>query len=599
MPILRLIALLATFLAASVVTAPAVAAPMHALAMHGEPKYPADFRNTGYVDPAAPKGGRLVMSKAGSFDSLNPFIIRGNRADGVSLTFDTLMTRGLDEPFTLYGLIAESVEVPDDRSWVIFRLRPEARFHDGKPVTADDVIFSLETLRDHGRPNHHTYYSQVTKIEKLSPRAVKLTFGATADRELPLILGLLPVLPRHWFVGRAFDRPGLDIIPGTGPYRVESVNPGRSITYRRDPNYWGRDLPINRGRYNFDRIRYDYFRDDDMALEAFKAGAIDFRAETSPRKWASAYEGDALRQGRIVKRVLPNGLPAGLNGMVFNTRRPVFRDIRVRAALVEAFNFEWLNQKLFFGAYSRTMGVFDNSELSAPLAPGADEMKLAAELGASKHPALMRPLKPPPSSDPADGGRGNLAKAKAALDALGYRLKAGVLNGPDGRPFRFEIMLDDPSNLRVAQQYARDLARLGIAAEARLVDAAQYQERMTTYDFDMAVYFWGQSLSPGNEQAFYWGSAAADRPGTRNYMGVKDPLIDRLVGRITAARTRAELVTATRLLDRVLRAGIYVIPLYHLKGDRVAYWRRIAMPSSTPLTGYAFETWWDTGRSSR
>ena len=582
---------------ALLLAAPAFAAgPMHGIAMHGEPKYQAGFRHTDYVNPAAPKGGRLVMSRAGSFDSLNPFIIRGNRADGVSLTFDTLMTRGLDEPFTLYGLIAESVEVPDDRSWVIFRLRPQARFHDGAPVTADDVIFSLTTLRDHGRPNHHTYYSQVTRIEKLGPRAVKFSFGATADRELPLILGLLPVLPKHWFRNRVFDQPSLDVIPGTGPYRVGAVSAGRSITYRRDPDYWGRNLPINRGRYNFDLVRFDYFRDDDMALEAFKAGSIDFRVETSPRKWASAYDGKALREGRIVMRVLPNGLPAGLNGLVFNTRRPIFRDIRVRRALVDAFHFEWLNQKLFYGAYSRTVGVFDNSELSAPLRPGADELELAAALGASNHPALRAPLSLPPVAEAGDGGRTNLAMAKTALDGLGYRLKDGVLVGPGGNAFRFEIMLDDPSNLRVAQQYARDLARLGIEADARLVDAAQYQERMTTYDFDMAVYFWGQSLSPGNEQAFYWGSAAADRPGTRNYMGVKDPLIDKLVERITAARTRAGLVTATRLLDRVLRAGVYVIPLYHLKGDRVAYWNRIAMPAVTPLTGYAFETWWAPGR---
>lgn len=586
----RLLALL-LFLTA----APALAAgAMHGIAMHGEPKYKAGFQHPEYVNPAAPKGGRMVMSKAGSFDSLNPFIIRGNRADGVSLAFDTLMTRGLDEPFTLYGLIAESVEVPDDRSWVIFRLRPEARFHDGKPVTVDDVIFSLETLRDKGRPNHHTYYSQVTRIERVGQRGVKFSFGASADRELPLILGLLPVLPRHWFKGREFDQPSLDVIPGTGPYRVESVNPGRGITYRRDPNYWGRDLPINRGRYNFDVVRYDYFRDDDMALEAFKAGTVDFRAETSPRKWAGAYDGKALRARRIVMRVLPNGLPAGLNGLVFNTRRPVFRDVRARAALVDAFNFEWLNQKLFYGAYARTRGVFDNSELSAPLQPGKDELALAAELGASGHPALRAPLKPPPVSAPGDDGRGNLAKAKAAFDALGYKVVNGVLTDPKGKAFSFEIMLDDPANLRVAQQYARDLARLGIHADARLVDSAQYQERMTTYDFDMVMYFWGQSLSPGNEQAFYWGVAAADRPGTRNYMGVKDPLIDTLVGRITAARTRAELVTATRLLDRVLRAGVYVIPLYHLKGDRVAYWNRIAMPAVTPLTGYAPETWWST-----
>ena len=590
--LIRLLVLLA--LAA---TSPALAAgPVHGIAMHGEPKYAAGFDHLDYVNPAAPKGGRIIMSRAGSFDSLNPFIIRGNRADGVSLVFDTLMTRGLDEPFTLYGLIAESIEVPEDRSWVIFRLRPEARFQDGKPVTVDDVIFSLETLRDKGRPNHHTYYSQVTRIERVGTRGVKFSFGNGGDRELPLILGLLPVLPKHWFKGREFDQPSLDIIPGTGAYKVETVNPGRSITYRRDPNYWGRDLAINRGKYNFDTVRFDYFRDDDMALEAFKAGTVDFRAEPSPRKWAGAYDGKALRDGRIVMRVLPNGLPSGLNALVFNTRKPVFRDMRVRAALVDAFNFDWLNQKLFYGAYTRTQGVFDNSELAAPLQIGTDERALAVELGASNHPALRGPLKLLPRSDPADGGRGNLAKAKAAFDALGYKVMNGTLRDPAGKPFSFEILLDDPANLRVAQQYARDLARLGIHVDARLVDNAQYQERMTNYDFDMVVYFWGQSLSPGNEQAFYWGTAAADRPGTRNYMGVKDPLIDKLVARITAAKTRGELITATRLLERVLRAGTYVLPLYHLKGDRVAYWNRIAMPAVTPLTGYSAETWWATGK---
>jgi ABC-type oligopeptide transport system substrate-binding subunit len=588
-----LIRLLAGLLVLLPLPAPA-AGPTHALAMHGEPAHGPDFRHFRYVAPDAPKGGRLVLSRAGSFDSLNPFIIRGNPADGRNLVFETLMTRGLDEPFTLYGLLAESIEVPEDRSWAIFRLRRGARFHDGRPVTVDDVIFSLETLRDHGRPNHQTYYSQVTGIERIGERGVKFSFGGARDRELPLILGLLPVLPRHWFRDRPFDHVSLEAIPGSGPYRVERVDPGRSITYRRDPAYWGRDLPVTRGRFNFDQVRYEYFRDDDMALEAFKAGAIDFRDEPSPRKWATAYDGRALREGRIVMRVLPNGRPAGLNGLVFNTRRPVFADVRVRRALADAFDFDWMNAKLFHGAYTRTRGVFDNSELAAPDRPGADEMRLAAELGATGHPALAGSL--PPSEGA--GGRAALRRTKAAFDALGYRVAQGVLHDPKGRPVRFEILLDDPANMRVAQQYARDLARLGVVATPRLVDSAQYQERLTTYDFDMIVYFWGQSLSPGNEQSFYWGSEAADRPGTRNYMGVRDPLIDRLIGRITGARTRAELVTATRLLDRVLRAGAYVVPLYHLRGDRVAYWNRIAMPSVTPLTGYSPETWWAAGKTA-
>ncbi|MEN3950559.1 extracellular solute-binding protein [Iodidimonas sp. SYSU 1G8] len=573
----------------------AAAAAGHAIAMHGDPKYPSGFRHFDYVQPSAPKGGRLVMARAGAFDSLNPFIIRGNAADGRTLVFETLMTRGLDEPFTLYGLLAESVEVPEDRSWVIFRLRPEARFHDGRPVTVDDVIFSLETLRDHGRPNHHTYYSQVSRIERVGARGVKFTFASAKDRELPLILGLLPVLPRHWFKGRDFEQVSLDVIPGTGPYRVQTVDPGRAIVYRRDPAYWGRDLAVNRGKFNFDTVRYEYFRDDDMALEAFKAGAIDFRDEPSPRKWATGYDSKALRDGRIIRAVLPNGRPAGLNALVFNTRKNVFRDARVRRALIDAFDFEWMNQKLFYGAYTRTQGIFDNSELAAPLAPGADERALAAELGAARHPALSRPLALLPQSDGKDSGRQHLRRAKQTFDALGYTVRDGRLLNPAGEPVAFEILLDDPSNMRVAQQYARDLSRLGVHAEPRLVDNAQYQQRLTTYDFDMIVYFWGQSLSPGNEQSFYWGAASADQPGTRNYMGVRDPVIDKLIGRITGAKTRAELVTATRLLDRVFRAGAYVLPLYHLRGDRVAYWNRIAMPPVPPLTGYSPETWWATG----
>ncbi|MBI1181370.1 MAG: ABC transporter substrate-binding protein [Alphaproteobacteria bacterium] len=589
---LRLFALLLLLM-----PAPALAAaPSHAIAMHGTPKYGPDFRHFAYANPDAPKRGRLVLSRTGTFDSLNPFILRGNPADGRSLVFESLMARSLDEPFTLYGLLAESVEVPDDRSWVIFRLDPRARFQDGTPVTVDDVIFTLKTLRDHGRPNHHAYYSQVTGIQRVGERGVKFSFGAGADRELPLILGLMPVLPKHWFKHRKFDRVSLEPIPGSGPYRVAKVEPGRSIVYRRDPDYWGRDLPVNRGRYNFDEVRYEYFRDDDLALEAFKAGSIDFREEPSPRKWAVAYDGQALRDGRIVRRVLPNARPAGMKAFVFNTRRPLFADIRVRQALVDAFDFEWMNAKLFYGAYERTQGYFDNSELAAPLAPGDDEKALAAELGASDHPALGHPLRPMPVSDPDGNGRKNLRKAKRIFDGLGFRTRDGRLVDPKGKPVSFEILLDDPADLRVAQQYARDLSRLGIDARPRLVDEAQFQERLTTYDFDMTVYFWGESLSPGNEQAFYWGSAAADRPGTRNYMGVRDPLIDRLVDRITAAHTRAGLVTATRLLDRVLRAGVYVLPLYHLVGDRVAYWDRIAMPAVTPLMGYDPDTWWATGK---
>lgn len=573
--------------------------PSHAIAMHGAPKYGPGFSHLEYADPAAPKGGSITLSKVGTFDSLNPFIIRGVPAEGRNLTFEPLMGRSKDEPFSLYGLIAESIEVPEDRAWVIFTLNPKARFHDGRPVTVSDVIFSLETLRDHGRPNHHHYYSQVTRAEDLSGGRVRFTFNASDDRELPLILALMPVLPAHHFEGRPFDDVSLAPIPGSGPYKVAGVEPGRSVSYQRDPDYWGADLPVNRGLYNFDSVRFDYYRDDATALEAFKAGLVDLREEYSPARWATAYSGPARRDGRIKLVEIPHGKPAGMLGAAFNTRRPIFADPRVRRALILAFDFEWMNRKLFFSAYKRTQSYFDNSELAAPLAPGEAERALFGELSEDEREELEQPLKLLPRSDGRGHNRDNLAAAQELLREAGWTIRGGRLLNRKGEPFSFEILLADPSNLRVSQQFARDLARLGVAATVRQVDSAQYIERQATYDFDMLIYFWGQSLSPGNEQSFYWGAGTADQHGTRNYMGVRDPLIDKLIGEITAARAREDLVTATHALDRVLRAGDYVIPLYHLAADRVALWDRFGMPATTPTEGYAIETWWvDAGKGA-
>lgn len=577
---------------------PVLAAPQHAVSMHGTPKYGAEFTHFDYVNPYAPKGGRMTLSKVGTFDSLNPFVIRGVPAEGRKLSFESLMTRSKDEPFGLYGLIARRLEVPDDRSWVIFTLDSRARFHDGTPVRVSDVIFSLNILRDRGRPNHHYYYSQVTRIEDLGDGRVKFTFNTatakagakgTGDRELPLILALMPILPEQYFKDRPFDTVSLEPIPGSGPYRVSAVEPGRSITYTRDPGYWGRDLPVNQGRFNFDTVRFDYYRDDATALEAFKAGLIDIREELSPAKWASAYEGPAKSDGHIVMRSVPHGRPAGMLGLVFNTRHALFADRSVRRALIKAFDFEWMNRNLFHGAYVRTQSYFGNSELAAPLEPGAHERALFNHLGAGGRAETLSPL---PRSDGSGHNRNNLAAAQKLLSEAGWRVSEGALCNAAGEPFAFEIMLADPSNLRVAQQFSRDLLRLGITATIRQVDTSQYVERAATYDYDMMVYFWDQSLSPGNEQDFYWGTDSADQEGTRNYMGVRDPLIDKLIDEIKGAKQRPALVTATRALDRVLRVGKYVIPLYHLPADHIAYWRRFGIPEFVPLEGYATETWW-------
>ena len=588
--------ILGTLIAAGPVSFTAQADPQHGIAMHGQPKYPADFDHIDYANPDAPKGGTLVMGAQGTFDSLNPFLIRGVPAQGLNLVFEGLMARSRDEPFTLYGLLAESIEVPEDRSWVTFTLHPDTRFQDGTPVTIDDVIFSLETLRDHGRPNHFTYYSRVKKIERIGDRGVKFTFDEEGDRELPLILGLMRILPKHHFETREFDAISLDPIPGSGPYVVDSVDPGRGIRYRRDPNYWGKDLPINRGHYNFDEVRFDYFRDDLIALEAFTVGALDARVEQGPQNWITAYQDEDL-----IKEEIRHDRPSGLRGMVFNTRQDLFSDIRVRRALIHTFDFEWLNKKLFFGAFTRTQSYFDNSELAAPLSISKEELALFDELPIDYDvpPAFLEPLDPLPISDGAGNNRDNLALSATLLGEAGWRQDGGTLQNRDGTPFVFEIMLINAADLRIAQQFSRDLKRLGIEARVRLVDDAQYQSRLSTYDFDMIIYDWGQSLSPGNEQAFYWGSAGRTQPGTRNYMGADDPAIDLVIAQLTAARTRKDLVTATRLLDRILRAGHYVIPLFHLNSEWVVYRRPVSRPEISPAMGILFDTWWAENNPSQ
>ena len=572
----------------------------HAIAMHGAPKYPAGFRHFDYVNPAAPKGGILRLSRLGSFDSLNPFIIKGKPADGWRLVHERLLERSRDEPFTLYARIAKTVEVPHDRSWVTFRLRPEARFHDGSPITTADVLFSWKTLKQQGRPNHRLYYRQVSKVETTDARSIKFIFEGSDNWELPLIIGLMPILSKKSFASRPFDRTTLKPFLGSGPYKIAALEPGRSITYRRVPDYWGRDLPFARGHFNLETIQYDYFRDSTVALEAFKAGAVDLRVETDPTRWAFGYDSPALKRGAIKLQEFSNGRPEGMYGFVFNTRRQIFKDSNVRAALAHAFDFAWVNRTLYHGAYKRTASYFEKSELAASAPAGPLERKLLAPFRAQLPADIFAtPYRPPVGTG--DGhGRANLKRALAMLKQAGWRFRDGKMHLPGtNQPAKFEILLRQPRNERLALSFARKLKRLGIDVRVRTVDSAQYQYRLNTYDFDMILYWWDQSLSPGNEQAFYFGSDAARNDGTRNYPGIQSPAADAMINHIIAARDRETLTAAARALDRVLQWGHYAVPLFHQPKDRVARWEKFGIPAITPLYGFQLNAWWIDAKKAK
>ncbi|MGQ0672107.1 MAG: extracellular solute-binding protein [Hyphomicrobium sp.] len=589
----------------------------HAIAMHGEAKFPAGFSHFPYADPAAPKGGRVTLGTTGSFDNLNPLIVRGEAASGVrEFVIETLMARSLDEPFTLYGLLAESIDYPPDRSAITFNINPGARFSDGQPVTAADVVFSMELLREKGRPNHRTYYKKVAAAEALSPLAVRFTFKPaeaapgtpadappTYDREMPLIMGLMPVVPKHATDPETFDRTTLAPLIGSGPYRIATIDAGRSITYVRNPDYWGRDLAVNRGRFNFDEIRYDYFREPATQFEAFKIGQIDVRHEDDPARWADSYRIAAAEDGRIAKAEFPSGLPAGMTGLVFNTRRPVFQDARVRQALIRLFNFEWINRTLFHTLYKRTQSFFERSELAAIGAdvprPADDRETLVLDRsGASVKPAIRDGTYRFPVSDGTGHNRENARQAFALLAEAGYRLEDGrLVHTATGEQLSFEILASAAAQERLLSNFIADLKRLGIAARIRVVDSAQYQSRLKSYDYDMVQYSWLASLSPGNEQLFRWSSAVADQPGSYNFAGVKSPAVDRIIGDMLAAETAEEFRATVRALDRVLLSGDYVIPLFHAPTQWVAHWSRLAYPPVQPLWGYNLDTWWTTPAS--
>jgi len=574
------------------------AGPVHGLSIHGDLKYGPGFAHFDYVDPRAPKGGSVTLSAIGTFDNLNPFILKGVPAAGIATTFDTLTVASTDEPSSEYGLVAETMETPADRSWVSFTLRPAARFHDGSPMTVEDVIWTFDTLRTRGHPVYRSYYAQVASVEKVGPRTVRFTFKGGDNRELPAIVGQLPVLSRAYWTGRDFAKTTLTPPLGSGPYRVEAVEPGRSITYRRVKDYWAAALPVNVGRFNFDTIRYDYYRDGTVALEAFKGGAYAFRSENSSKNWAKAYDVPAVRDGRIRKEQIPNEIPTGMQGFVYNTRRALFRDARVREALAGAFDFEWSNAHLFYGAYARTRSYFSNSELASRGLPGEAELSVLTPFrGRVPDEVFTREYRP--SSTGPDGIRPNLVRALELLRQAGWVVRdMRLVSVETGRPLTFEILLDDPTWERITLPFVKNLERLGVTAHVRTVDSAQYEYRMKHFDFDMTVAVFAQSLSPGNEQVDFWASASADTPGSRNLAGVHDPVVDRLVELVIAAPDRAALVARTRALDRILLSGHYVIPHWHITAFRVAYWDRFGRPAVSPKYDLGFDTWWiDPSRS--
>ncbi|MDR7026358.1 extracellular solute-binding protein [Pseudomonas peli] len=576
----------------------ALAGPKHAQTLYDEPpKYPANFKHFDYVNPNAPKGGTLRQAGFGGFDSLNPFISKGVSEENIGIIYDSLTRPSLDEPFTVYGLLAEKIEKAPDNAWVRFYLRPEARFHDGQPVTAEDVKFSFDTLMSKGAPMYRGYYADVEKVEVENPNSVRFVFKQAGNRELPLIVGQLPVLPKHWWAERDFSKGSLDMPLGSGPYKVADVQAGRSIRYERVKDWWGKDLPVNRGFYNFDNLEIDYYRDNTVALEALKAGQFDYWLETSAKNWATAYNTPAVANGQLIKEEIANRNPTGMQGFIFNTRRPLFSDRRVREALGLLFDYEWTNRQLFNGAYTRTRSYFDNSELASVGLPSADELKLLEPLRAQIPPQVFTDEYQPSVTDGSGIIREQQRRAYQLLQEAGWRVDSDRMLDKTGKPVTIEFLLAQAEFERVLLPFKRNLADLGIELVIRRVDVSQYVNRERSRDYDLIVRGFGQSNSPGNEQREYWHSSSADNPGSRNFIGLKDPAVDSLVEGLINADSRQSLITHTRALDRVLLWGHYVVPNWHIKTWRVAYWNRFEHPKISPKYDIGLYTWWAREKS--
>ncbi len=568
----------------------------HGVAMHGTPKYPEGFSHFEYANPDAPKGGTLKLGVIGdNFDSFNPFIVKGTSAAKLSYVYETLAISAEDEAFTKYGLIAEKIEMPKDRSWVTFYLNPKARFSDGKAITAEDIKFSFDTLTTHERatPFYAAYYGDVSKVSIIDSHTIKFEFSTDQNKELPLILGQMPVLAKHYWEEKGFGDASLDVPVGSGPYKIESFEPGRSITYVRDKNYWAKDLGVNRGRYNFDKIVVEYYKDNTIALEAFKAGEYDFRVERTARNWANSYEGKKFDSGELIKKEIEHNRPSGMQAFVMNTRRDVFKDRRVRQALAYAFDFEWTNQNLFNGQYQRTSSFFENSELASSGLPSKAELQILSPFK-NQLPAELfnREYKVPTTEEP-NSIRKNLREGMKILKNAGWSIQDNVLtNSQTGKQLSFEILIAQKDFERIILPYIKNLEKMGVKASIRFVDTAQYFNRLRDFEFDMVVTTFSQSNSPGNEQRDYWHSGKKEIKGSRNLPGIDDPVVDALIDQVISAPDRVSLVNRTRALDRVLLWGHYVIPNWYNPVDRIAYSNKLERPENTPDSGVSIDSWW-------
>ncbi|SEI75539.1 microcin C transport system substrate-binding protein [Allopseudospirillum japonicum] len=559
----------------------------HALTLQGTPKYAQGFTHFAYANPQAPKGGEIKQASLGGFDSLNPFIMKGTPAAGINLIYDTLLVQSADEPFTSYGLLAQTIYRPQDNTWVEFELRPQARFHDGHPVTAEDVVFTFETLMRDGQPFYRAYYADIAKITAVSAQRVRFEFVNNQNRELAQIIGDVPILPKHYWENREFTRADLTPPLGSGPYQIASLDANRQIKYIRVNDYWGKDLNVNQGRHNFDYRTFDYYRDASVAFEAFKAGDLNFRVETSAKQWATAYEG----QKEIIREQIAHHNSPGMQGFFYNTRKDLFKSVKVRQALAYAFDFEWVNANLFHSAYQRTLSYFANSELASQSTPTEAELNLLSPWRDTLPKEVFTQAFSLPINDASGNIRPRLRQALALLREAGWIIQNGKLVNNQGEQFSFELLLYDTQFERVAQPLRQNLQRLGIEMQIRVVDASQYISRLRDFDFDMLVASFPQSSSPGNEQREFWHSEYADKKNSRNYAGIKHPAVDALVEAIILAKDRQALITATRALDRVLLWQFYAIPHWHLPYYRVAYRAPLAHPQALPEYGLALDTW--------
>jgi microcin C transport system substrate-binding protein len=573
--------------------------PEHGLSAFGDLVYPEDFQHFNYVNPDAPKGGTFSLIGWGgvtTFDSLNNYILKGDAAQGLELLFDTLMTRAADEPDAVYGLVASSAEIADDDISVTFKLRPEARFSDGSPLTADDVIFSFDALKTKGHPIYAQSLADVVKAEAPDPHTVRYTFKGSLVRDLPLTVAELPIFSKAYYATHDFAQTTLDPPLGSGPYVVGDVKQGRTISYKRDQNYWAKDLPVNRGRWNFDEIRFEYFRDRTAGMEGFKAGAYDFREEFTSKVWATEYNFPAIRDGKVKKEVLADETPSGTQGFFLNTRREQLKDPLVRQALDLAFDFEWTNRNLFYSLYTRTQSYFENSSMKADGEPSAAEKSLLEGLGQPVSPEALGPAYLPPKTDGSGNNRDKLQEAGKLLDQAGWTMKNGVRVNAQGEPLKLEILNFEPAFERVTMPFVKNLQLLGINASMRMVDPAQYQRRLKSFDFDITTERYQMRNTPGVELRSYFGSDAAKMDGSLNLAGINDPAVDTLVERVIAAKNRDELETAGRALDRVLRAGHYWVPHWYKASNSIAYWDKFSRPETKPRFDRGIlDTWWYDG----